>query len=87
MIPSFWFVMYVHNIYLNVGYNFPIWIWFYVLQQKLAQKDGEIDRQSDIERLWKFYVAYKRRHRVDDIQKEQQRLLESGNFSATNMGE
>lgn len=58
-----------------------------MLQQKLAKKDGAIDRQRDIERLWKFYVSYKRRHRVDDIQKEQQRLLESGTFSTANLGE
>ncbi|ONK58964.1 uncharacterized protein A4U43_C08F1540 [Asparagus officinalis] len=58
-----------------------------VIKQKLAKKDGAIDRQRDIERLWKFYVSYKRRHRVDDIQKEQQRLLESGTFSTSNLGE
>ncbi|ONK73228.1 uncharacterized protein A4U43_C04F28680 [Asparagus officinalis] len=29
----------------------------YVLQQKLAKKDGAIDRQHDIEGLWKLYVG------------------------------
>ncbi|KAJ6805753.1 callose synthase 10-like [Iris pallida] len=58
-----------------------------VIKQKLAKKDGSaIDRQHDIERLWKFYLGYKKRHRVDDIQKEHQRLMESGTFSA-NLGE
>ncbi|XP_008788670.2 callose synthase 10 isoform X2 [Phoenix dactylifera] len=53
-----------------------------VIQQKLAMKDGTaIDRQRDIENLWKFYLSYKRRHRVDDIQKEQERWRESGTFS------
>ncbi|ONK64113.1 uncharacterized protein A4U43_C07F22210 [Asparagus officinalis] len=55
--------------------------------QKLAKKDGAIARKRDIEQLWKFYVSYKRRHHVDDIQKEQQRLLESGTFNTTNLGE
>ncbi|KAG8379393.1 hypothetical protein BUALT_Bualt07G0083900 [Buddleja alternifolia] len=58
-----------------------------VIKQKLAKKDGaRIDRNRDIERLWEFYHQYKRRHRVDDIQREEQRWRESGTFGA-NMGE
>lgn len=57
------------------------------IQQKLARRDGaQIDRNRDIERLWEFYQQYKRRNRVDDIQREEQQLRESGNFSA-NFGE
>jgi hypothetical protein len=52
------------------------------LQQKLAKKDGaSIDRQNDIEVLWNFYLEYKSRRRVDDMQREQERMRESGNFS------
>lgn len=55
----------------------------YLLQQKLAKRDGApIDRNRDIERLWDFYLAYKKRHKVDDIQQYEQRLRESGAFSA-----
>ncbi|KAE9608552.1 hypothetical protein Lal_00020821 [Lupinus albus] len=55
-----------------------------VIKQKLAQKGGaRIDRYRDIENLWEFYQRYKRRHRVDDIQREEQRLQESGTFSST----
>ncbi|XP_020235766.1 callose synthase 10 [Cajanus cajan] len=55
-----------------------------VIKQKLAKKDGvRIDRNRDIENLWKFYQHYKQRHRVDDIQREEQRLQESGTFSST----
>ncbi|KAL0415758.1 UNVERIFIED_CONTAM: Callose synthase 10 [Sesamum latifolium] len=58
-----------------------------VIKQKLAKKDGgRIDRNRDIERLWEFYHQYKRRHRVDDIQKEEQKWRESGNFSS-NIGD
>nr|GMD04195.1 callose synthase 10 [Ipomoea batatas] len=58
-----------------------------VIKQKLARRDGaQIDRNRDIERLWEFYQQYKRRNRVDDIQREEQQLRESGNFSA-NFGE
>lgn len=58
-----------------------------MLQQKLAKRDGvHIDRNRDIELLWEFYKRYKRRHRVDDIQREEQRFLESGTLSA-NLGE
>ncbi|XP_020112888.1 callose synthase 10 [Ananas comosus] len=58
-----------------------------VIKQKLAKKDGAvIDRQRDIERLWNFYLTYKRRHRIDELQREQQRWRESGTFS-TNLGE
>nr|GEV05479.1 callose synthase 10 [Tanacetum cinerariifolium] len=54
-----------------------------VIKQKLAQKDGgRIDRNRDAQRLWNFYQLYKRKHRVDEIQKEEQRMLESGTFSA-----
>ncbi|KAI3931427.1 hypothetical protein MKX01_040344, partial [Papaver californicum] len=55
-----------------------------VIKQKLAKRDGaRIDRNRDIERLWEFYQLYKRRHRVDDIQREEQKWRESGTFSAT----
>lgn len=58
-----------------------------MLQQKLARRDGgQIDRNRDIEHLWEFYQRYKRRHRVDDIQREEQSFLESGTLSA-NLGE
>lgn len=54
-----------------------------VIKQKLAKRDGApIDRNRDIERLWDFYLAYKKRHKVDDIQQYEQRLRESGAFSA-----
>ncbi|KAJ8465898.1 hypothetical protein OPV22_028450 [Ensete ventricosum] len=57
-----------------------------VIKQKLAKKDGTaIDRGHDIDLLWEFYVRFKRRHRVDDIQKEHERWRESGTFS-TEMG-
>ncbi|KAK7302196.1 hypothetical protein RJT34_13078 [Clitoria ternatea] len=55
-----------------------------VIKQKLAKKDGvRIDRNHDTENLWEFYQRYKQRHRVDDIQREEQRLQESGTFSST----
>ncbi|KAA8540725.1 hypothetical protein F0562_024356 [Nyssa sinensis] len=58
-----------------------------VIKQKLAKRDGAgIDRDHDVERLWEFYQLYKRRHRVDDIQREEQKWLESGTFSA-NLGD
>lgn len=59
-----------------------------LVQQKLAAKrDGaRIDRHRDVERLWEFYQLYKRRHRVDDIQREEQKWRESGSFTA-NFGE
>ncbi|TVU09023.1 hypothetical protein EJB05_42462 [Eragrostis curvula] len=57
-----------------------------VIKQKLAKKDGaSIDRQNDIQILWNFYLAYKSRRRVDDMQREQERLRESGTYS-TEMG-
>ncbi|CAD5193134.1 callose synthase 10-like [Musa acuminata AAA Group] len=57
-----------------------------VIKQKLAKKDGTaIDRGHDIDLLWEYYVRFKRRHRVDDIQKEHERWRESGTFS-TEMG-
>ena len=53
-----------------------------ILQQKLAKKDGgSIDRQNDIEVLWNFYLEYKKRRRVDDMQREQEIMRESGTFS------
>ena len=56
-------------------------------QQKLAKRDGtQIDRSRDVERLWNFYLSYKRRHRVDDIQREEQKWRETGTFSS-NLGE
>ncbi|KAK8465763.1 hypothetical protein PHAVU_009G169400 [Phaseolus vulgaris] len=55
-----------------------------VIKQKLAKKDGlRIDRNRDMENLWKFYLHYKQYHRVDDIQREEQRLQESGTFSSS----
>ncbi|KAE8123986.1 hypothetical protein FH972_018899 [Carpinus fangiana] len=58
-----------------------------VIKQKFAKRDGaQIDRNHDIEHLWEFYQRYKRRHRVDDIQREEQSFLESGTLSA-NLGE
>ncbi|BAT79417.1 hypothetical protein VIGAN_02229900 [Vigna angularis var. angularis] len=55
-----------------------------VIKQKLAKKDGvRIDRNRDMENLWKFYLHYKQHHRVDDIQREEQRLQESGTFSSS----
>ncbi|GFQ03859.1 callose synthase 10 [Phtheirospermum japonicum] len=58
-----------------------------VIKQKLAKKDGgQIDRNHDIERFWEFYNQYKRLHRVDDIQREEQKWRETGTFSA-NIGE
>ncbi|XP_027123003.2 callose synthase 10 [Coffea arabica] len=58
-----------------------------VIKQKLARKDGTpLDRSRDIEHLWEFYQRYKRRNRVDDIQKEEQKWRESGTFSA-NLGD
>jgi len=57
-----------------------------VIKQKLAKKDGaSIDRQNDIQVLWNFYLDYKSRRRIDDMQREQERLRESGTFS-TEMG-
>lgn len=59
-----------------------------MLQQKLAKRDGAgIDRNRDFEHLLEFYQRYKRRHRVDDIQREEQKFRESGNFSTANLGE
>ncbi|KAI8543872.1 hypothetical protein RHMOL_Rhmol08G0252700 [Rhododendron molle] len=58
-----------------------------VIKQKLAKRDGaKIDRNRDVERLWEFYQLYKRRHRVDDMQREEQKLWESGP-SRANLGE
>ncbi|KAK9278786.1 hypothetical protein L1049_028364 [Liquidambar formosana] len=58
-----------------------------VIKQKLAKRDGaRIDRTRDVESLWDFYQRYKRRHRVDDIQREEQKWRESGTFTA-NLGE
>ncbi|XP_061360871.1 callose synthase 10 [Gastrolobium bilobum] len=55
-----------------------------VIKQKLAKKDGaRIDRNRDMENLWEFYQRYKQRHRVDDIEREEKRLQESGTFSST----
>lgn len=59
----------------------------HLLQQKLAKKDGtSIDRSRDVEQLWKFYQSYKNRHRVDDIQREEQKWRETGTYSS-NLGE
>lgn len=57
--------------------------WLFFLQQKLAKRENvRIDRNQDIEQLWEFYKLYKRRHRVDDIQRQEQNLRESGTFSS-----
>ncbi|XP_050224596.1 callose synthase 10 [Mercurialis annua] len=59
-----------------------------VIKQKLAKRDGaQIDRSHDVEHLWEFYQRYKRRHRVDDIQREEQKWRESGTFTTANLGE
>ncbi|KAL9235580.1 hypothetical protein vseg_010326 [Gypsophila vaccaria] len=58
-----------------------------IIKQKLSKRDGaQIDRSRDVERLWKFYQRYKKRHRVDDIQRDEQKMQESGVFSS-NIGE
>ncbi|XP_048628238.1 callose synthase 10-like [Brassica napus] len=58
-----------------------------VIKQKLAKRDGaSINRDRDIERLWQFYQLYKRRHRVDDIQREEQKWRESGTAFSSNVG-
>ncbi|XP_042027925.1 callose synthase 10-like isoform X1 [Salvia splendens] len=58
-----------------------------VIKQKLAKKGGApIDRNRDIELLWDFYNRFKKRHRVDDIEREEQKWRESGTFSA-NIGD
>ncbi|XP_078444435.1 glucan synthase-like 8 [Wolffia australiana] len=49
----------------------------------IKQKGQKMDRDSAIQHLWSFYQSYKRRHNVEDIQKDQQRLAESGTFSST----
>ncbi|BFG32377.1 hypothetical protein CerSpe_186510 [Prunus speciosa] len=54
-----------------------------VIKQKLAKRDGgQIDHNRDIEHLWDFYQRYKRQHKVDDIQRQEQRWRESGTFTA-----
>ncbi|KAH9720643.1 callose synthase 10 [Citrus sinensis] len=54
-----------------------------IIKQKLAKRENvRIDRNQDIEQLWEFYKLYKRRHRVDDIQRQEQNLQESGTFSS-----
>lgn len=59
-----------------------------VIKQKLAKRDGaSIDRNRDFEHLLEFYQRYKSRYRVDDIQREEQKFRESGNFSTANLGE
>lgn len=53
-----------------------------ILQQKHATKDGAwIDRQNDIKVLCNYYLEFKSRHHVKDMQREQERLVESGTFS------
>lgn len=53
-----------------------------ILQHKLATKDGaSIDRQNDIQVLWNYYLELKSRHQVEDMQREQERLMESGTFN------
>ncbi|XP_004299187.1 PREDICTED: callose synthase 10 [Fragaria vesca subsp. vesca] len=54
-----------------------------VIKQKLARRDGgQIDRNRDIEHLWEFYQRYKQRHRLEDMQKAEQKMRESGTFTA-----
>ncbi|KAI4303806.1 hypothetical protein MLD38_039399 [Melastoma candidum] len=58
-----------------------------IIKQKLDKRDGgQIDRNQDIEHFWNFYLRFKRQHRVDDLQREEERWRESGTFS-TNMAE
>ncbi|CAO1948934.1 unnamed protein product [Urochloa humidicola] len=57
-----------------------------VIKQKFAKKDGAaIDRQNDVQVLWNYYLEYKSRHQVEDMQREQERLRESETFD-TKMG-
>lgn len=54
-----------------------------IIKQKLAKRENvQIDRNQDIKQLWEFYKLYKRRHKVDDIQRQEQNLRESGTFSS-----
>ncbi|BBH03870.1 glucan synthase-like 8 [Prunus dulcis] len=54
-----------------------------MVEQKFAKRDGgQIDRNRDIEHPWDFYQRYKQGHKVDDIQRQEQRWRESGTFSA-----
>lgn len=58
-----------------------------IIKQKIAKKGGtQINRERDIEDLWKFYQTYKIQHKVDDMQREQRRLRDSG-VSGRNVGE
>jgi len=53
-----------------------------VIKQKRSKKDGaKIDREHDIELLWNFYKTFVRRHKVDDMKSEQDKMRESGVFS------
>ncbi|KMZ58556.1 1,3-beta-glucan synthase [Zostera marina] len=50
-----------------------------VIKQKRSKKDGaKIDRERDIELLWNFYKIFVRRHKVDDMKTEQDKMRESG---------
>lgn len=58
-----------------------------LFQQKLDKREGgQIDRNRDIEHFWEFYQRFKRHHKVDDMQREEERWRESGTFS-TNIAE
>lgn len=66
---------------------FPLGVIIVLLQQKFAKREGgQIDRNQDIEHFWEFYQRFKTRHRVDDLQREEERWRQSGTFSA-NMAE
>ncbi|KAH9302684.1 hypothetical protein KI387_014267, partial [Taxus chinensis] len=53
-----------------------------VIKQKLAKKDGaRFDRSQDITRLREFYKEYRERHRVDELQEEEQKWRASGAFN------
>ncbi|CAN6202896.1 unnamed protein product [Urochloa humidicola] len=57
-----------------------------VIKQKLAKKDGApIDRQHDVQVLWNYYLEYKSRREVEDMQREQETLMESRTYY-TGMG-
>ncbi|XAR54565.1 1,3-beta-glucan synthase, partial [Bertholletia excelsa] len=57
-----------------------------VIKQKLARREGIIDRSQDITRLQEFYKYYRQKHNVDKLREEEMQLRESGVFSG-NLGE
>ena len=73
--------MYIQFISFKYDVNFVFCIYF--LFSKIVRKDGgQIDRNRDIEDLWEFNQRYKRRHRLEDMQRVEKRMRESGTFSA-----